>query len=173
MTERLEAGGNADAFEQLMHAHERQVLGTALHMLGRLEDAQDAAQEVFVRLHRNMRKLDSADAVRRWLYRVTVNVCRDMLRKRHDTSALVEMAAPEAGPERLAEEAQRSRAVAQALRQLPEKERAALVLREIEGLSTREVAEILGSSEVTVRSQICSARMKLRRLTQEFLGKKV
>jgi RNA polymerase sigma-70 factor (ECF subfamily) len=62
--------------------------------------------------------------------------------------------------------AERRRLVADALKRLPEKERAAVVLRDIEGLSTREVANILGSSEVTVRSQVSSARVKIKKFVE-------
>ncbi len=78
-----------------------------------------------------------------------------------------------ADPETVATQSQRQRAVVRGLGTLARKERAALVLREVEGLSTREVAEILGSSEVTVRTQICSARLKLKKFTDRFLGTKL
>jgi RNA polymerase sigma-70 factor (ECF subfamily) len=167
--------GDLDAFESLLRAHERQVLGTALRLLGRLEDAQDAAQEVFIRLFRNLKKLQSMDAVGPWLHRVTVNVCKDAWRKRRPESDITEFTitseAPD--PETVAAQSQRQRAVVRGLGTLARKERAALVLREVEGLSTREVAEILGSSEVTVRTQICSARIKLKKFTDRFLGTKL
>jgi len=167
--------GDLDAFESLLRSHERQVLGTALRLLGRQEDAQDAAQEVFIRLFRNLKKLQSMDAVGPWLHRVTVNVSNDAWRKRRPESDITEFTitsdAPD--PETVATQSQRQRAVVRGLGTLARKERAALVLREVEGLSTREVAEILGSSEVTVRTQICSARMKLKKFTDRFLGTKL
>jgi RNA polymerase sigma-70 factor (ECF subfamily) len=167
--------GDLDAFEMLMRSHERQVLGTALRLLGRLEDAQDAAQEVFIRLFRHLKKLRSAEAVGPWLYRVTVNVCNDASQKRRPASDVTELdlASTAPDPETLAGQAQRQRVVARGLQTLAQKERAALVLREVEGLSTREVAEVLGSSEVTVRTQICTARMKLRKFTEHCLKKRV
>jgi len=167
--------GDLDAFESLLRSHERQVLGTALRLLGRLEDAQDAAQEVFIRLFRNLKKLQSMDAVGPWLHRVTVNVCNDAWRKRRPESDITEftIASEAPDPETVATQSQRQRAVVRGLGTLARKERAALVLREVEGLSTREVAEILGSSEVTVRTQICSARMKLKKFTDRFLGTKL
>src|SRR5260370_676753 len=74
--------GDLAAFEQLLVRHERLVLGTALRLLGRLEDAQDAAQEVFLKLHRNLHQFDEVRDFTPWLYRVTVNVCRDQQRAR-------------------------------------------------------------------------------------------
>jgi RNA polymerase sigma-70 factor, ECF subfamily len=150
-------------FEGLVTAHERMVLRVAYRLLGRLEDAQDAAQEVFLRLFRNLDRI-GADP-KSWLYRVTVNVCNDHHRRR---KAVLEMdsrphsaADPAPDPERALALEERKRLVTEGLQTLPERERAAVVLRDIEGLSTAEVAGILGVEEVTVRSQVSSARLKL------------
>src|SRR5260370_17673344 len=74
---RLEAAGDLAAFEEIVRMHEKQVLNTAWRLLGRLEDAQDVAQEAFLRLYSNLKKLDDVRQVRPWLYRVTVNLCYD------------------------------------------------------------------------------------------------
>ena len=78
------AGENDDhaAFERLLADHERQVARVAYRLLGRTDEAQDATQEVFLRLYRNIDKMAPMLNVAGWLYRVTVNVCRDVLRKR-------------------------------------------------------------------------------------------
>src|SRR5947199_7344907 len=78
----LAKSGDAAAFEALLRMHEAQVARTALRLLGNRQDAQDAAQEGFLRLHRNLRQIDGAGNLPGWLYRVTVNICRDILRKR-------------------------------------------------------------------------------------------
>ena len=70
----------ASEFERIMAAHERLVLGTAYRLLGRMEDAQDAAQEVFLRLFKNLGRV--GDDPKPWLYRVTVNLCNDYYRRR-------------------------------------------------------------------------------------------
>jgi len=171
--ERAQAG-DLDAFEALLRSRERQVLGTALRLLGNLEDAQDAAQEVFIRLFRHLKRLQSEDALGPWLNRVTVNVCNDAWQKRRPAADVADFdlasAAPD--PETMAGQSERQRVVARGLATLAQKERAALVLREVEGLSTREVAVILGSSEITVRTQICNARIKLKKFTDRYLRKK-
>ncbi len=74
--------GDLEAFDQLMRLHEQQVLGTALRLLGNLEDAQDAAQEAFLRLYKSLNRLPDIQQIKPWLYRVTVNVCNDMHRAR-------------------------------------------------------------------------------------------
>src|ERR1019366_3954889 len=73
--------GDLPAFERLMRQYERLVLVTALRLAGNLPDAQDVSQEVFLKLYRNLGKLDSEDAVAAWLYRVTVNACHDLRRR--------------------------------------------------------------------------------------------
>ena len=166
--------GDRAAFEQLIRQYERLVLVTALRMLGGLSDAQDASQEVFFKLYRNLRKVEAA-SLSSWLYRVTVNVCHDLRRKRA-------MAVPveEAGelpdissdPHQLSAEAERRRVLALSLRMLPEKERAALVLRDLEGLSTVEVARVLGSSEATVRSQVSRGRIKVKDFVERYFRRR-
>src|ERR1035441_2905448 len=135
--------GDLAAFALLMRQYERLVLVTALRLLGVLEDAQDASQEVFLRLYRNLNKVGASGDLSGWLYRVTVNVCHDANRKRRVSSPVEdvgELPALTADPQRTAVEAERRRALEMSLRMLSEKERAVLVLRDLEGLSTEEVA---------------------------------
>jgi RNA polymerase sigma-70 factor (ECF subfamily) len=169
----LEAARSGDlaAFEMLMRQYEKLVLVTALRLVGNLPDAQDVSQEVFLKLYRNLRKMDAARSIAGWLYRVTVNACRDLQRRRRP-EAPVEFAedVPAGGmdPQQAATVAERRRVLEMSLRMLPEKERAALVLRDLEGLSTEEVARVLGSSEATVRSQISKARVKVRGFVERY-----
>lgn len=167
------AARDLDAFEQIVRGHERMVLGTALRLLGRLEDAQDAAQEVFLRLYRNAAKLDEVRELNAWLYRMTVNVCHDLRKARPGHAALdgLEIAGPAAAAGSL-ELGEQREVIRRGLETLGVRERAALVLRDIEGLTTREVAEALGSTEATVRSQVATARIKLRKFAQKVLRKK-
>src|SRR5436305_784486 len=85
---RLAKSGDIPAFEILLRDHELQVARTALRLLGNRQDAQDAAQEVFLRLYRNLRQIDDTGNLSGWLYRVTVNVCRDIQRKRRNIDSL-------------------------------------------------------------------------------------
>lgn len=147
-------------FNALMAAHQQMVLRTAFRLLGHLADAQDAAQEVFLRLFRNLASIDGDP--KGWLYRVTVNVCNDHHRRRRPVFELDERSPdPAPGPERQVTLEQRKRLLMEGLDRLPRRERAAVVLRDIEGLTTAEVAAILGVEEVTVRSQISAARVRL------------
>jgi RNA polymerase sigma-70 factor (ECF subfamily) len=169
----LARDGDMSAFDQLMRRHERLVLMTALRFLhGNMADAQDAAQTVFLRLHRALCRFRNDASFPAWLYRITVNVCHDMNRRKQRRAEV------ELGPvARLRTEETigaaidfdcRRAALNAGLEHLGEKERAAIVLRDVEGLETREVASILNSSEATVRSQISVARRKLRAFCESY-----
>jgi RNA polymerase sigma-70 factor (ECF subfamily) len=165
--------GDLAAFELLMRQYERPVLGTALRLLGNLEDAQDASQEAFLKLYRNLRKLERQDNIPAWLYRVTVNVCHDLGRKRKPTASIHEAEAEALAAADPPGEDDRRRALMLSLRRLSEKERAAVVLRDLEGLSTGEVARAMGSSEATVRSQISQARAKMREFLERYFRRRL
>ena len=142
------------------------VFGVAYRMLGRVEDAQDASQEVFLKYFQKQKQI--LGDPKPWLYRVTVNVCNDWYRKRTIVGEPDERAAdPSADALAVITLDERKRLLAEGLQTLGERERAAIVLRDIEGLSTREVAKILGIEEVTVRSQICVARVKLAKYVRK------
>jgi len=158
--------GDVSAFEQIIARYERRVISVAWRLLGRPEDAEDAAQEVFLRAFRYLHRFDRRRRFEPWLIKMTVNVCHDLGRKRrqHPESAGDPDAVCGSGsPHEDLHSEEQKRLLYKALQELPEKERAAIVLRDIEGLSTAEVAGILSSSEATVRSQISTARLKIRK----------
>jgi RNA polymerase sigma-70 factor (ECF subfamily) len=161
--------GDTAAFEAILGLYERRVLLTALRLLNRnLEDAKDAAQQVFLRLHRSLGRLDENRHFASWLYRITVNVCRDMLRARgHRPTVSLEDAGGKlvaAADDPVRNEQRRQ--IYAALATLPERERTAVVLRDLEGFTTSEAARIMGCAEATVRSQISNARVKIRKFVQ-------
>jgi RNA polymerase sigma-70 factor (ECF subfamily) len=181
--------GDAAAFERIMLDTERRVVATAWRMLGNREDARDAAQEVYLRVYKYLDRFKPEQDFNAWLYRITINVCRDASRKRRGATrgggagddeffaarmnehelAAQECLSPDA--EENAIRSQQRSMLMSALETLPEKERAALVLRDLEGLTTEEVARVLRSRPVTVRSQISSARAKLKVHCERLLKK--
>ena len=172
----LEAARTGDlaAFDGLMRQYERLVLVTALRLTGSLPDAQDISQDVFLKLYRNLPKLDPA-SLSSWLYRVTVNACHDQRRRRRPEDPVdyaEQLPAAAADPQQSLTAAERQRVLALSLRMLPEKERAALVLRDLEGLSTEETARILGSTEATVRSQVSKARVKVKEFVERYFRRR-
>ncbi|MGD0580534.1 MAG: RNA polymerase sigma factor [Bryobacteraceae bacterium] len=153
-------------FERLMGLHERLVLRTALRLLGRMEDAQDASQEVFLRLYRHLGSVAQA-ALEAWLYRTAVNVCFDLLRKRPRLAEPGPEPSVEPAAGQDLEAADKRRLLEQGLKRLTPQERAALVLCAIEGLSTAEAAGVMGVAEGTVRSHLSLARKRLK----EYVGR--
>ena len=178
--ERAKSGDPA-AFEELIDCYQRKVLATAWRMLGNREDTHDAAQEVFLRVHRYLDSFHSDQDFAAWLYRIIINVCRDQIRKRgvnqHASfeteleAGRLESLASGDDVEANAIKAQQRAMIAEALETLSTKERAALVLRDLEGLSTEEVARVLGSSQTTVRTQISSARAKIKQFRDRALSR--
>src|SRR2546423_3305498 len=159
--------GDLAAFEELMVRSQRMVFVTALRLLGNREDAKDAAQQVFLRLHKYLHQFRDESGLDQtfahWLYRMTVNVCRDTQRQHKIGRSSVplenvNLVSRAAAPDQAVHAEQRREIMLLALEELPEKEKAAVVLRDIQGLSTREVAGILGITEATVRSHISEAR---------------
>jgi len=175
--------GDRQAFDQIMIRHQRLVVSTAWRMLGNKEDAHDAAQESFLRVYKYLKNFKRGEDFAGWLYRITVNVCRDLSRKRGVARQFVsyEQEREEgnlsslSSRENVEQEAilsQERAIIERAIGTLTKKEKAAIVLRDLEGLSTEEVADILGTSQGTVRSQISSARAKIKRFRDELLKSK-
>ena len=159
--------GDTGAFEQILVRYERLVLHVAYRLLGDLDDAEDAAQEVFLRLYRRIDRIDPHRPLRYWLYRVTTRVCATLYRRRRTAAASsrpdpIVHPDPDTLPDHAAERAELHRLIYAGLNTLTPQERAALILRDLEELSTGEVAAILGIAETTVRSHIARARLKLK-----------
>jgi RNA polymerase sigma-70 factor (ECF subfamily) len=176
--------GERDAFEQIMIHSQQRVMALSWRMLGNEADARDATQEVFLRVYKYLRRFKQDQDFFAWLYRITVNVCRDIALKRQyhrercrslaegaDEEAL-NVATEQENAEEVLLLTQQRELVARAMATLPDRERACLILRDIEGLPTDEVARILKSSPSTVRSQICSARKKIRFHCEQYLRRK-
>jgi RNA polymerase sigma-70 factor (ECF subfamily) len=178
------ASGDTAAFEQIMIQSQQRVMAMTWRMLGNEADARDASQEVFLRVYKYLGRFKQNQDFFAWLYTITVNVCRDIAKKsQHHSDRFVSLAAG-AGEEAFAvpadqedaEEAfihtQQRELIARAMATLPEKERASIVLRDVEGLPTDEVARIMKSSSTTVRSQISSARKKIKIYCEQYLRRK-
>ncbi len=147
-------------FDALIERHKLMVLRTAWRILGSSADAEDVAQEVFLRMHSQPEEPPVS-----WIYRVTVNLCLDRIRRRRplaDAESLEWMPAAGRDPEQELDLKQKQDRLAKMIARLPERERACLVLRDLEGMNSREVAAILDCTDETVRSAIHRAKEKLR-----------
>ena len=166
--------GDANAFEYLMAAYEKNVYNLALRMTGNPEDAEDMAQEAFLKAYSSLGSFRGDSKFSVWLYRIVSNVCLDFLRKQKKTQSFslsmedddgeeAELELPDLSslPEEELEKKLTREAVRRGLAQLPEDARQILLLREIQGLSYEEIGETLGLEPGTVKSRIFRARKKL------------
>ena len=170
--------GNAAAFNELMAQHEQQMYAVALRMCANREDAQDCLQEAMLRVYRAISGFKGQSNFSTWLYRITMNTCLDELRRRknkQNTSldGLLDQGwSPtegSAGPEQEALRSELRDKMGGAIRQLPEDMRAAIVLRDMQGLTYDEIAQVTQVSVGTVKSRISRGREKLREKLREYV----
>lgn len=165
---RLARTGDERAFEEIMLASEHRVALLAWRILGDAEEVKEATQETFLRVYRHLQGYDERQDFFGWLFRVAVNVCRDLGKKRRRRwifapfDAALSIASGARGPDEDLAARDEVALLTQAIDALPAKERLAVILREVQELPTDEVAAILGSTPATVRVQVSKARAKLR-----------
>jgi RNA polymerase sigma-70 factor, ECF subfamily len=184
---RLSQGGNEGAFENLVRRHQQRVFALVNGILRRPDDVEDVAQQVFLKAYLGIKRFDQRAAFSTWLYKIAVNECWDYLRKKKvrplvyeaDLSeeqvsrldGIVSADRPPAGPN---DRAEARELLEQMLDTLPEQDRQLLLLKEVEGFSVQELAEILKLNVNTVKVRLFRARGRImdvyrRRLSQ---GKK-
>lgn len=168
--------GDRDAFAALVSAYEGKIYNLALRYLGNREDAMDASQEVFLRVFRFLPGFQEESGFSTWIYRIGVNVCKDMLAKRAKRGELslelpneeedyrtAEVADSRYDPEAIVEQADLRESLAEAIGQLPQQQREMIVLRDIQGLSYEEIGQVLSLEAGTVKSRLSRARENLRK----------
>jgi len=165
--------GDPSAFEAILLRHQDRIYNLCRYMLHDPQNAQDAAQDVFLKAYRSLKDFRPDSALYTWLYRIAVNTCLDYMRKLRREAIKREpltedVPSDEPFPEQLYESGKITEALQLALQKLPEKLRMAIVLREIEDLSYEEIAEALHASTGTVKSRISRAREQLRHLLRKI-----
>ena len=171
---RLRAG-DAAAFEALVITHQHRVFGVALRMLGNRAEAEDIAQETFLRAHRALGEFRGEARLSTWLYAIASRLCLNRLAsaprrlERGDDAALLRLPAPVADAATALERGELEAALRQAIAELPDERRIVVVLRDLEGLAYDEIAEALGLELGTVRSRLHRARLDLKAKLERFL----
>ncbi len=151
--------GDAVAFDRLIAQHQERVFALAYHILGNADDAADAAQETFVRAWTNLGGFRGQAAFATWLHRIAVNVCTGGKRRpRPEVSLDQDRTAAIADPADCQERVVNAVVVREVLAGIPVRHRALLVLREVDGMSIAEIAEVTGSSVEAVRKQLWRVR---------------
>jgi RNA polymerase sigma-70 factor, ECF subfamily len=156
--------GRLDAFEELVRRHRLGTYRVALRMLVDESDAEDATQDAFVQAWRNLGGFRADAAFSTWMYRIVTNRCLNMLRarRRARSEPLVDdREAPASRPDRIAEARWQVEDLTRAIRRLTPEQRAPLVLRELQGCSYEEIAEVLDLSIPAVKSRLHRARLEL------------
>ncbi len=175
--ELIERARNKDdaAFNELVLAYRKRVLGTVGRLIGRREDIEDVGQQVFLRLYLSLDQLRTADVFEPWLYRLTVNAAYDYLRRqrrRHEMrmadlpEQVVQMADAAAGGVRQREESDRARIrehIQGLLAGISEADRLLLILKEVEGLSLKELTDIYRVNENALKVRLFRARQRVVR----------
>ena len=180
--------GDQRAFGLLVERYQKKVYAVALGMVKDAEEAMDVSQEAFVKVHRYLDRFKGDSSFYTWLYRITTNTCIDVLRRRGVNSSdsveyddTVEMDIAEANlgllssqldasPSRSLLRRELGEKLEEALAQLPEKHRAILLLRELEGMSYEDLSRTLEIPKGTVMSRLFHARTKVQKLLADYLS---
>jgi RNA polymerase sigma-70 factor (ECF subfamily) len=170
--------GDVDSFNQLVLRWERPIYALAYRVIGREEDARDVAQETFLRAFRALKGFKGQAKFSSWLYRITLNLCRDWIRREKRTPIahapegvdLIELAGEETPSETIEElvgRRQLGRAVSKAMAMLPEEQRTAIILKEYHGLTFQEIAELLDCPLSTVKTRLYQGLNVIRKQLQQ------
>ncbi len=166
--------GDHDSFNQLILRWERPIYALAYRTLGREEDARDVCQETFLRAFRSLAGFKGEAKFSSWLYRIALNLCRDWMRRQRRAPVYqmpegvdpIELAA-EQGPvesiETLVARRELSAVVEEAMRELPEEQRTAILLKEYHGMTFQEIADLQGCPLSTVKTRLYQGLSVLRR----------
>jgi len=166
--------GDVDSFNQLILRWERPIYALAYRVIGREEEARDVCQEAFLRAFRALPGFKGQAKFSSWLYRITLNLCRDWMRRQKrapvsqmpdDTDAmeLASQAGPVESIEDLVARRQLSAAVEEAMTQLPDEQRTAIILKEYHGMTFQEIADLQGCPLSTVKTRLYQGLSVLRR----------
>jgi len=163
--------GDRESFGELVRRNQEGVVSLVYRMCGDIELAEDAAQESFLRAWQNLSGYQPKAPFRNWLYRIAANVALDVLRRERATVDVDELplVAVEDSPDDSLEMAERQEYVRRAVLALPTTSRVVLLLREYEGLSYKEIADVLNIPLGTVMSRLNYARSKLREALAPYL----
>lgn len=171
--------GDKKAFEEIISLYEKKVFSTIYYMVKNENEVEDIAQEVFVKIYRNLKNFKEESSLYTWIYRITINVCIDELKKRKnvvyidekietaDGEMEMQLEDTSKGPEHLAEDDELKRKITKCIRKLPVDQRTMIVLRDIKGFTYMEIAEMTKINLGTVKSKINRARAALKQILEE------
>lgn len=173
--------GDIESFEMLIKEHQKLVFNIAYRMLGNMEDAKDAAQEIFIKAYKSLHNFQGTCSFSTWLYRIATNTCLDALRKRkayhhysydkpietEDGEVVRNIPDTQNLPEDIVEKRELRKNIQHAINCLPEHHKMVIILRDIKGLSYEQIGDILECSQGTVKSRISRARNALKHVIKK------
>lgn len=168
--------GDIEAFEQLIFDYQKKAYNIALRVMGNQEDAKDMCQEAFIRIYKSIEGFKEQSSFSTWMYRIVTNVCLDEIRKKKKSETVsldgtyetengeihFEIASDDDTPEEAYVRTEKKRIILKSINELSEEYKTAIVLRDIQGFSYEEIANILCCSIGTVKSRINRARNILK-----------
>jgi RNA polymerase sigma-70 factor, ECF subfamily len=160
--------GDPSAFGVLVDSYEGKLFNVALQITGSRDDAMDVTQSAFVKAYEKLRTFDSSYRFFSWIYRIAINEALNLTRRKGVSAALdpeIGLAADD--PERLSSDREFRRLLYQAVGELSQEQRVVVILKHLQGMSYREIADILGITEALVKSRLFSARQRLRELLEK------
>jgi len=173
--------GDSDSFEALILSCKEKAYNIALRYMQNEEDALDVLQESFIKIFRHLSKFNEQSRFDTWVYRIVVNTCNDMLRKNkkilymdnvykneEEEDIIVEIADTALRPDEVLEKKEDKQYILECLNKLKDEHREILILRDINGFSYDEIAEMLDCSIGTVKSKISRARQKFKEIYLEY-----
>jgi RNA polymerase sigma-70 factor, ECF subfamily len=171
---RLAQTGDEAAFEELIRRHQQRVFGLVSGILRRRDDVEDVVQQVFLKVFVSLKRFDHRSAFSTWLYKISVNECWDYLRKRKvrpltyeadlsedQVSRLDGVVSADRPPENPSDRAEARDLLERMLEKIPDEDRQLLILKEVEGFSVQELAEMLDLNVNTVKVRLFRSRAKL------------
>ena len=166
--------GDMEAFRLLVEAHQSRVVGTIAKMLGSEAEAEDLAQQVFIRIWKSAPRYKPTAKFTTWLFRITRNlVFNELRRKRHFANRVEEIPEPversEKEPDQVLLDSELQIAIQDAINKLPETQRLAIVLRRYEEMPYEEIAKVMGTTVPAVKSILFRARAELRERLAKYL----
>jgi len=179
------------AFNELVVAYERRVFALVFRMIGRREEAEDLAQEVFVQVFKAIDQFRGESKLSTWIFRIAVNLCKNRAKylsrrrsgEQDDVHEMADRMSGDGGkgvtvgdiarPDEMLEGVQLERIVKRAIAEVDADFREVLILRDVEDMSYDEIAQVTGLAEGTVKSRIFRARAQLRALVEKALGDKL
>src|SRR6266478_1173247 len=167
--------GDMEALRLLVETHQARIIGTISKMLGSDAESEDLAQQVFIRVWKSAPRYRPTAKFTTWLFRITRNlVFNELRRKRHFVDHTEEVAEPaervEKEPDRVLLEGELQKAIQEAINQLPESQRMAIILRRYEDMSYEDIAKVMETTVPAVKSILFRARAELREKLAKYLG---